>query len=728
VHVSDLSTGKDLFQPLAHQAAIGSVLFSPDGALLAVATGDGSVTLWDAASGKLKRRLAAPANRLRLLAFSRDGQNTAVSGGDSVELWRTSDALAGNAPQTTLKLSSPASRVLVNYDGSRVVTLHTNQPPVAWESATGRRLFMAPPQEQTRGAAIDARANRLAVISAKYEVAVWDLTSNLRLSSIQSDSPAIDQVALTPDGERVVLVFHAGFAQVFWAATGSPVSKPMPHLYEIGTLELDPNGKRILTGSRDYKARVWDLASGEPIGEPIQHPQAVNFARFAGDGPRVLLATVGYGRVRHLRAWDLRRPVEPLLFQPPGARDLNAVRLSPNGKFVVVGAWSPETAISIYDAASGNLLLGSAAIGGPAYGIEFTPDLKTLTVATAAGSIHGWSVGGWRPLWPPARQPGGIQPTAMSPDGRILAAGGKTLCLWDVETGKLIRELKPSAPLKGLRFSPTGDRILTGGVDGMGAIWETSSGALLASLKGHSADILCVQFSPDGRRALTGSYDSTVRIWDADPVRPTARPSTLDTRIGRETTPPLRHQGEISHATFSPDGKKVATAARDGTARIWSAETGQPLSDWMPHQGTVQTVQFDPQGRRLVTRDQSGFRLWDAATGEAITIHHTAPVTGGLGLDSPTMRETFSPDGKRVFLGLSMNAASLWDIPDPPPGVPAWFPGFLEAVAGLHVEQSGEFLPVPAERFLEFRQRAAAFDTNGYYAAWVRKYLGLQKL
>src|ERR1051326_8015593 len=104
---------------------------------------------------------------------------------------------------------------------------------------------MAPPQEQTRGAAIDARANRLAVISAKYEVAVWDLTSNLRLSSIQSDSPAIDQVALTPDGERVVLVFHAGFAQVFSAATGSPVSKPMPHLYEIGTLELDPNGKRI---------------------------------------------------------------------------------------------------------------------------------------------------------------------------------------------------------------------------------------------------------------------------------------------------------------------------------------------------------------------------------------------------------------------------------------------------------------------------------------------------
>src|ERR1051325_10275528 len=189
----------------------------------------------------------------------------------------------------------------------------------------------------------------------------------------------------------------------------------------------------------------------------------------------------------------------------------------------------------------------------PAYGIEFTPDLKNLTVATASGSIHGWSVGDWRPLWPPAQQPGGIQPMAMSPDGRILTTGGKTLCLWDVQTGKRIRELKPGAPLHGLRFSPTGDRIISGGVDGTGAIWDTSTGTLLASLKGHSAGILCVQFSPDGRRALTGSYDSTVRIWDADLVRAGAPHSLLAARLGREATPPLRHQGEISHATFTPD-------------------------------------------------------------------------------------------------------------------------------------------------------------------------------
>jgi hypothetical protein len=89
------------------------------------------------------------------------------------------------------------------------------------------------------------------------------------------------------------------------------------------------------------------------------------------------------------------------------------------------------------------------------------------------------------------------------------------------------------------------------------------------------------------------------------------------------------------------------------------------------------------------------------------------------------MRDTFSPDGRSVFLGCSMNEASLWDIPDPPAGVPAWFPDFLEAVAGLHVERAGEFVSVAAERFLEFRQRASSFGSKDYYEAWVKRYLAM---
>jgi hypothetical protein len=63
--------------------------------------------------------------------------------------------------------------------------------------------------------------------------------------------------------------------------------------------------------------------------------------------------------------------------------------------------------------------------------------------------------------------------------------------------------------------------------------------------------------------------------------------------------------------------------------------------------------------------------------------------------------------------------------PDPPAGVPAWFPDFLEAVAGLHVERAREFVSAPAERFLEFRQRAASFGSKDYYEVWAKRYLAV---
>jgi eukaryotic-like serine/threonine-protein kinase len=718
VHVFDATTGKEALKPLPHEAGLASLLFSPDGALLAVAMVDGSVNLWDAASGQLQGRLAAKEKPFHEMVFSRDGRRIAVASGHFLEIWGASEAGKGHPPQTTIEHSSAVGHVRLSRDGARALTWGTNaaQSLVIWDSVTGKRLF-TPAGGQTSDAAIDGSGNRVAVISGDYETTVWDVTSGGHLTSIASPLSSISGLAMTPDGERVVLVFHVGVAQVFSVATGLPISRPMRHRYWISSLEVDADGKRIITGARDYTARVWDLATGEPIGEPIPHPGDVTFTRFADRGNRVLLATSEYGAVRFVRAWELRRPVEPLRFQPPGARDLNAVRLSPDGKLVVVGAWTPTDAISVYDRATGRLVFGPTHIQGDAYGIEFTPDLKKLVVASNSGWLYGWSVADWRPLWDPAHQPGGFQPVAISPDGAAIATGSpdkslrSSLGLWEVKTGKLIREMNQGSPIKGLRFSPTGDRIIAGSVDGVAIIWETRNGGRVTTLKGHTAEVLCVEFSPDGRRVLTGSYDSTVRIWDA--------------ATGREVTSPLRHQGEVSHATFSHDGKKVATAARDGTARIWDAQTGLPLVDWMQHRDTVQTVQFDPTDRRLVTRDHSGFRLWDTDTGEAITVHYASPVTGGLGLDSPTLRDTFSPDGRRVFLGCSMNAASLWDIPDAPPPAPPWFPDFLEAVAGVHVERAGEFAPVLAEGFLEFRQRAASFGSKDYYELWVKRYLAM---
>jgi WD40 repeat protein len=83
----------------------------------------------------------------------------------------------------------------------------------------------------------------------------------------------------------------------------------------------------------------------------------------------------------------------------------------------------------------------------------------------------------------------------------------------------------------------------------------------------------------------------------------------------------------VSYAEFSPDGRRVATASSDFSARVWNARTGEPLTAPMPSFNSVAWVVFSPDGERLVTCiggfDTDGkttfhAQLWETATGRAL--------------------------------------------------------------------------------------------------------------
>jgi WD40 repeat protein len=123
----------------------------------------------------------------------------------------------------------------------------------------------------------------------------------------------------------------------------------------------------------------------------------------------------------------------------------------------------------------------------------------------------------------------------FSPDGRMLAVGGRTwdaenkrevetVRLWDATTGQERALFKGhTGHVESVAFGGDGKTLASGGSDGAVRLWDVAAGQERATLKGHGGPVNSVAFSPDGRTLASGSEDNTVRLWEALP--PDAAPT-----------------------------------------------------------------------------------------------------------------------------------------------------------------------------------------------------------
>ena len=156
----------------------------------------------------------------------------------------------------------------------------------------------------------------------------------------------------------------------------------------------------------------------------------------------------------------------------------------------------------------------------------------------------------------------------------------------------------------------------------------------------HDAQVWSVTFSPDGKRVATASQDQTAKVWDA------ATGQLLLTLRG--------HTNSVNGIVFSPDGKRIATTSDDSTAKVWDATTGELLFTLSSHTKWVYRIAFSPDETRLVTTSgDNTAKVWDANTGREL-------LTFSAHQDE-VMDVAFSPDGKRVATcGMDRNVR-VWD-------------------------------------------------------------------
>ncbi len=157
----------------------------------------------------------------------------------------------------------------------------------------------------------------------------------------------------------------------------------------------------------------------------------------------------------------------------------------------------------------------------------------------------------------------------------------------------------------------------------------------------HRKRVNAVVFSSDGRWLATASADNTARVWDAS--------------SGVELLS-MTHKSWLTEAdgvAFSPDGHRLAIASEDMTARVWDATSRQELAR-VTHSAAVSGVVFSPDGRWLATASRDGTaRVCDASSGQQlVTVTHNGYWVWGV---------VFSPDGRRLATASGDKTARIWD-------------------------------------------------------------------
>jgi WD40 repeat protein len=278
---------------------------------------------------------------------------------------------------------------------------------------------------------------------------------------------------------------------------------------------------------------------------------------------------------------------------------------------------------------------------------------------------------------------GSVNFAAYSPDGKriVTASDDNTARIWDVSTGKEIKVMRSrNGPVRSAAFSPDGLRIATAAsgdqsapVSGAVHVWDAVAGkeivcVWVGAMYGPGA--MSAAFSPDGMSIVTASHNGTARIsealtgkeivevwkghrkWEFRPTNPFEEEKLDDLTGGRFHLEGDR-QHEVNSAAFSPDGLQIVTAGWDQTARIWDAATGEAITVLRGHEGSVNFAAFSPDGKRIVTAsDDNTARIWDVSTGKEIKVLR--------GHENALISAAFSPDGARIVTASDDKTARVW--------------------------------------------------------------------
>ncbi|KAL9625431.1 MAG: hypothetical protein Q9160_000494 [Pyrenula sp. 1 TL-2023] len=175
--------------------------------------------------------------------------------------------------------------------------------------------------------------------------------------------------------------------------------------------------------------------------------------------------------------------------------------------------------------------------------------------------------------------------------------------IWDPRQKAAVNYVETEFPITAVVLAEAGNQLYSGGIDNDIKVWDVRKPGVLYTMMGHTDTITSLEVSPDSQFLLSNSHDSTVRTWDIRPFAPTDR--SVRTYDGA----PAGLEKNLTRASWSISGDKIAAGGGDRTVVIWETRTGKLLYKLPGHKGTVNDVRFSPNGEPIVLSGSSDRNL-----------------------------------------------------------------------------------------------------------------------
>ncbi len=536
-----------------HAGWVWDVVYSPDGSLLASASADRLVRLWEVASDEAVTALAGEFERVSDLLWSPNAARVVtISEGDLGALW---DAASGQLISELGKVSW----VSWSPDGQWVALFEDQLGLRLWDAGRGRLHATLEHPDWVTSAAWSPDGGRLATASFSGVVSLWDAANGQRLAELTGHTDWVADVIWSPNGSMLASKSADGTLRLWEGASGASVGVLTPAI-NVLTVAWSSDGSRLAAQYGNGTVGLWDPVTGEQIA--------------------LLEALDGF--------------IEQLAWSPDGSR---------------LAGLDVDGALIMWSGTSGAQL----AVLEEVSAFVWSPESRLLSAIQSAGGVELWDVEtgeAFVRLAPPDRITVDV---LWSPDGLRLATVSEAGVgrVWLAASGEEIASFEGG---ESIVWSPRGELLASFAADGLVRLWEAPTGRLRATiehpdwargsswtpdslaLSGHQATVWRVTFSPDWQRLASASWDGTVKLWEVAGGR------VLHTLAG--------HTDWVRSLAFTPDGQVLASGSVDGRVIFWDVQSGEALHT-LSIGAAVEGLGFTPDGRLLAVVSSDGWlKLW----------------------------------------------------------------------------------------------------------------------